>query len=279
MGADRARGRVGGAVEAVEVGFVQSEIEESAFGWQQDVEAGERAIVGVNRYVEHEAEQIELHRVDSSPNAGRSSGQRAYAPNGTPTTPRGRSRRVREAARGDENMLLPMRDALRARCTVGEICGVLRDEWGRTTASARRRDRPAEGSPMSGALEYHRATNVAAHGTDEDEARRPETRPLPFNDYGEAQRLPLETSVAGPLLQAGAGIVRSQPRRDYGGGTIHWRAYSSAGALFPVEAYVAAADGLYSFDALTPALVQFATATRAQRSLRPRTPRPRRSSS
>ena len=38
--------------------------------------------------------------------------------------------RVRDAARGTDNLLVPMRDALRARCTVGEICGVLRDEWG-----------------------------------------------------------------------------------------------------------------------------------------------------
>jgi methylmalonyl-CoA mutase N-terminal domain/subunit len=38
--------------------------------------------------------------------------------------------RVREAAQGTENMLPPLREALRARCTVGEICNVLRDEWG-----------------------------------------------------------------------------------------------------------------------------------------------------
>ena len=38
--------------------------------------------------------------------------------------------RIRDAARGTDNMLLPMRDALRARCTIGEICGVLRTEWG-----------------------------------------------------------------------------------------------------------------------------------------------------
>jgi SagB-type dehydrogenase family enzyme len=65
-------------------------------------------------------------------------------------------------------------------------------------------------------------------------------------------------SVAGALLRDGAGIVRSQPGRDYGGGTIHWRAYSSAGALYPVEAYVAAAEALYSFDPLERALVAVA---------------------
>jgi SagB-type dehydrogenase family enzyme len=109
---------------------------------------------------------------------------------------------------------------------------------------------------VSAVLRYHRATDVAAYGTDEDEARMVDTRPSLFKDYGDAERLPLEASVAGPLLQEAAGIVRSQAGRDYGGGTIHWRAYSSAGALFPIEAYVAAADGLYAFDVMTPALVR-----------------------
>jgi SagB-type dehydrogenase family enzyme len=108
---------------------------------------------------------------------------------------------------------------------------------------------------VSAVLDYHRATNVAAFGTDEDEARMVDARPSPFKDYGDAERLPLEASLAGPLLQDAAGIVRSQSRRDYGGGTIHWRAYSSAGALYPIETYVAAADGLFAFDVMTPALV------------------------
>jgi SagB-type dehydrogenase family enzyme len=117
---------------------------------------------------------------------------------------------------------------------------------------------------MSAALDYHRATNVSAGGSDEDEVRTIETKPSVFKDYGDAERLPLETSIAGPVLSDGAGVVRSQDRRDYGGGTIHWRAYSSAGALFPVEAYVATADGLFSFDPLTPGLVRVGDDVRAQ---------------
>ena len=105
---------------------------------------------------------------------------------------------------------------------------------------------------MSAALDYHRATNVPAGGTDEDEARRPETRPHPFKEYGDAGRVPLGATVAGPLLGDGAGVLRS---RAFPGGEIHFRGYSSAGALYPIEAYVVAPDGLYSFDALGPALV------------------------
>jgi len=111
---------------------------------------------------------------------------------------------------------------------------------------------------MSAVLDYHRETNYPP-GAWEDEAeaarRYVGEKPLVFKDYGDAERLPLDVSAAGPLLAAGAGVVRSEPGRDYRGGTMHWRAYSSAGGLFPVEAYVAGPHGLYSFDALTPALV------------------------
>ncbi len=121
---------LGGAVAAVEQGFVQREIEEAAFAYAQQVESGERVIVGVNRYEEHEPEPIELHRLD--PEAERRQLER---------TARVRAERegaaaetaleaVREAARGTENLLPPLREALRARCTIGELCNVLREEFG-----------------------------------------------------------------------------------------------------------------------------------------------------
>jgi SagB-type dehydrogenase family enzyme len=111
---------------------------------------------------------------------------------------------------------------------------------------------------VSAAFEYHRRTAVPAPRgwEDEDHLRYVGPRPPLVKDYGEAERVPLEASVAGPLLREGAGVLRSQPGRDYGGGTMHWRAYSSAGGLFPVEAYVAANDGLYSFEPLAGELVR-----------------------
>jgi methylmalonyl-CoA mutase N-terminal domain/subunit len=121
---------LGGAVAAVEQGFVQEEIEHAAFRWQQEVEAGERVIVGVNRFTEGEEEAIELHRLD--PEAERRqlertarvrAGRNADEAEGALTD-------VRETARSDGNLLVPMREALRARVTVGEICSTLRDEFG-----------------------------------------------------------------------------------------------------------------------------------------------------
>jgi methylmalonyl-CoA mutase N-terminal domain/subunit len=121
---------LGGTVAALEAGFVQDEIEQAAFRWQQEVEADERVIVGVNRFREGEEESIELHRLD--PEIERRQLER---------TARVRAERdgaaaeaalaeVRRVAGGTENLLPAMREALRSRCTVGEICNVLRDEFG-----------------------------------------------------------------------------------------------------------------------------------------------------
>ena len=121
---------LGGAVAALEQGFIQREIEESAFQHTALVESGERVVVGVNRFVEDDQEPIELHRLD--PEAERRQFER---------TARVRSERnrqaaksaldeVRRVARGDGNLLVAMRDALGARCTVGEVCEELREEFG-----------------------------------------------------------------------------------------------------------------------------------------------------
>ena len=121
---------LGGAIDAIERGFVQDEIEQAAFVWQQQVESGERVIVGVNRYTEGPEEQVELQHID--PEAARRQLER---------TGRVRMERnaenaaaalvaVRDTARGDSNLMHPMREALSAYCTVGEICEALREEWG-----------------------------------------------------------------------------------------------------------------------------------------------------
>ena len=121
---------LGGAVQAVEQGFVQREIEEAAFRHNEQVEKGEKVIVGVNHYVEEESEPIELHRLD--PEAERRQLERTARVRAERNAEEAAARleAVREAARGDSNLLPPMREALRARCTIGEICNALREEFG-----------------------------------------------------------------------------------------------------------------------------------------------------
>src|SRR5438445_12893585 len=96
---------LGGAVEAVERGFVQDEIEQAAFDWQQQVERGERVIVGVNRFHEDEAERVELHRLD--PEAERRQlGRTARVRAGRNPDEASRTiDAVRAAARGEPNLL------------------------------------------------------------------------------------------------------------------------------------------------------------------------------
>ena len=121
---------------AVEQGFVQREIEEAAFRWNEQVESGERVIVGVNRFADAAEEHVELLRID--PAAERRQLER---------TARVRAERnadeaeralaeVRRVADTDDNLLPPMREALRARVTVGEVANALRDAWARSTRRA-----------------------------------------------------------------------------------------------------------------------------------------------
>jgi methylmalonyl-CoA mutase N-terminal domain/subunit len=121
---------LGGAVAAIEQGFVQAEIEASAFRFQTEVESGARVVVGVNAFTEDAAEAVELLR--ANPEMERQQCER---------TARVRAERdadgasaaleaVRGTAESDANLLPPLREALRAGCTVGEICGALRELWG-----------------------------------------------------------------------------------------------------------------------------------------------------
>ena len=122
---------LGGAVAAVEQGFTQHEIEDAAYEHERRLEGGDEVLVGVNRFVEEEGgEEIELHRLD--PEAERRQVERTAKVRAERDVAAAKTAldRVREAARGTENLLPPMREALATRCTVGEICNALREEFG-----------------------------------------------------------------------------------------------------------------------------------------------------
>src|SRR5690349_9878533 len=120
---------LGGAVAAIEEGFVQREIEDAAFRYQSEVESGERVLVGVNRFAEHGDGPIELHRIDPAAEERqleRTARVRAERDAAAATAA---LQEVRRVAGTGENLLHAMRDALRVWCTVGEICEELRTEF------------------------------------------------------------------------------------------------------------------------------------------------------
>jgi methylmalonyl-CoA mutase, N-terminal domain len=121
---------LGGAVEAIEQGFVQREIEDAAFRYQLAVERGEAVVVGVNRYEEHEAEPIELHRLDPEAEKRQLERTNRIRADREAAAAAQALDEVRRVARSHENLLPGMRAALQLGCTVGEICDVLRDEFG-----------------------------------------------------------------------------------------------------------------------------------------------------
>jgi methylmalonyl-CoA mutase, N-terminal domain len=122
---------LGGAVAAIESGWVQGEIEAAAYRWTTAVESGRRTIVGVNAFVDdEEGERIELHRLDPEAERRQVDRTRRVRAERDAEAALAAIARVGEASRGTENMLPPLREALRVGCTVGELCGVLREEWG-----------------------------------------------------------------------------------------------------------------------------------------------------
>jgi methylmalonyl-CoA mutase N-terminal domain/subunit len=126
---------LGGAVNAIERGFQKAEIEHSAYRVAQETDAGERVVVGVNRFRLDEEEPYEPLRVAPAIEAQQArrlarlrAGRDAAAVDAALAA-------LREAAAGTDNVLYPMREALRARATVGEVTGTLRDLWGTHTPS------------------------------------------------------------------------------------------------------------------------------------------------
>src|SRR6478735_3965828 len=121
---------LGGAVAAIEAGFVQGEIEESAYRFQAAVESGEKIVVGVNEFAQESDARVELHRVDPAGERRQRERLARVRADRNAEDAANSLARVRETATGTGNLLPPIREALRARCTVGEICGTLRELWG-----------------------------------------------------------------------------------------------------------------------------------------------------
>jgi methylmalonyl-CoA mutase N-terminal domain/subunit len=124
---------LGGAVKAIEQGFQKTEIERSAYQVAQSIDDGSRVVVGVNRFTLGEGEEDEAYvplRVDPAIEAQqRDRLAKLRAERDSDTVTRALDA-LRKAAEGTDNVLYPMKDALAARATVGEVCNTLREVWG-----------------------------------------------------------------------------------------------------------------------------------------------------
>jgi methylmalonyl-CoA mutase N-terminal domain/subunit len=119
---------LGGSVNAIE--FITGEIDESAWGYQERYRIGQDIVVGVNAYQEDDVEVPDLLRVD--PESEREQLQRLarFKADRDQGVVASRLEELREVARGEENLLPAIRQALKDRASLGEVCGAMQDVFG-----------------------------------------------------------------------------------------------------------------------------------------------------
>jgi len=121
---------LGGAVAAIEQGFPQREIRKAAYETQRKIESGELVVVGVNKFRIENEKQPELLRVDPAIAEKQKAKLERLRQTRDNALAAKRLEALRKAVRGTDNLMPYILDAVRAYCTVGEICGVLREEFG-----------------------------------------------------------------------------------------------------------------------------------------------------
>ncbi len=125
---------LGGMVKAIESGYVQREINESAYRYQLAVESGEKIIVGVNKFqIEEDFPIDNILKVDPEDEERQKARLRKLKEERDNEKVKRALERVRKAAEGDENLMPPIIDAVRVYATVGEISDVLREVFGEYT--------------------------------------------------------------------------------------------------------------------------------------------------
>jgi methylmalonyl-CoA mutase N-terminal domain/subunit len=120
----------GGVLRAIETGWIQREIAESAYREAQAAERGDRVVVGVNRFQDDAPARVQLQRVDPGIADRQISRLRQVRAGRDGDAVARALARLGEAARGDDNLLPPILEAVRAYASIGEICDVLRAAFG-----------------------------------------------------------------------------------------------------------------------------------------------------
>jgi len=122
--------RYGGIIRAIEEGYPQREIAESAYQWQREVDSGERKIVGVNAFRTEREEPIPTLKIDDELVHKQVERLNAVKRSRSQRLAQDKLRAVEDACRGDKNLMYPVLEAVKAYCTLGEVCDVFRKVWG-----------------------------------------------------------------------------------------------------------------------------------------------------
>ncbi|MGH2714927.1 MAG: acyl-CoA mutase large subunit family protein [Thermoleophilaceae bacterium] len=119
---------MGGSVKCIP--FIRAEVEESAWGYEERYKQKQDIVVGVNQYVTESIDEVETLRVDPESERQQVERLEAFKEDRDAGAVQARLDELRTACSGSENLLAPMRAALAERATLGEVCGVMRDEFG-----------------------------------------------------------------------------------------------------------------------------------------------------
>ncbi len=121
---------LGGSVKAIEAGFIQDEIEESAYQFQKDIESQKRIVVGVNRFNNQEKTSVPIQSIDRTLQERREQQVKTFRKTRNQSQTDVALAKLREVANSQENLFPYVLEAFRNQATLGEICGVLREVWG-----------------------------------------------------------------------------------------------------------------------------------------------------
>jgi methylmalonyl-CoA mutase, N-terminal domain len=119
---------LGGSVNALE--FIQREIEESAASYHERYRSGQDIIVGVNKYVTDTIDDVDILRVDPESERRQLERLAAFKADRDQEAVSARLQALRDVAAGEGNLLHPIKDALRDRASIGEVCGAMREVFG-----------------------------------------------------------------------------------------------------------------------------------------------------
>jgi len=120
----------GGAVAAIEAGYMQEEIESAAYDFARRVDRGEKVVVGVNRFAESESTKADIFPIDEAQQRAQVARVRSLKETRDDDAVRAALGDLARAARGTANVLYPMKIALARMATLGEVADVLRGEFG-----------------------------------------------------------------------------------------------------------------------------------------------------